>query len=261
MTAGATATLHKQQDEACLTAARLENERALARLAHTRGDRYYYLFEKYFALADARVEIHKAMMDEVGDKLSGLKARYAPIAAGTAREVGAGAKGVGEGPIGGQSATADGRAADGGAAGAGAAVTSAGAAGQTATGAGAAGELPLSAAGLAALDTHAALGRELETAHDVCLTDEDFLDVSAQFSKRKTAIKELCDDMRTLTKDIISKHKALRVQGGEAGGKSRGKGRAPASDTVRLSDYTSKTTECMASQSLWPRGPAMRRWR
>lgn len=113
-----------------------------------------------------------------------------------------------------------------------------------------AGEPPIALSALKLLDIYMVMINQLETAYDQCVKDDQFKQVTGMITRKKAAIKELCDNMKALRQDMVSKHKAARTtdvqRAGAAVKQSLGSTGAP-SDAVHVHEYAFNLSEQMVT--------------
>jgi hypothetical protein len=122
----------------------------------------------------------------------------------------------------------------------------------TATASEKAGEPPIALSALKLLDIYTVMVNQLETSYDQCVKDDQFKQVTGMITRKKAAIKELCDNMKALRQDMVSKHKAARTtdvqRAGAAVKQSLGStGAGAPSDAVHAHEYAFNLSEQMVT--------------
>jgi hypothetical protein len=115
-----------------------------------------------------------------------------------------------------------------------------------------AGEPPIALSALKLLDIYTVMVNQLETSYDQCVKDDQFKQVTGMITRKKAAIKELCDNMKALRQDMVSKHKAARTtdvqRAGAAVKQSLGStGAGAPSDAVHAHEYAFNLSEQMVT--------------
>ena len=78
MSSAAVAAHHRQEDDALMEHNRLQSEYSMMSMAHSSAEKskHYKLFQKYFALADIRLELYDALVAQTSDNLNEIKFRW-----------------------------------------------------------------------------------------------------------------------------------------------------------------------------------------